>query len=49
MSPTPTIDQTLERIAALLDRIDPRCDGVCDVAGCIHHEPWFAVAGVGTV
>ena len=49
MSPTPTIDQVLERIAALLDRIDPRCDGVCNVAGCIHHEPRFAVAGAGTV
>ena len=49
MNPAPTIDQGLEHIAALLDRIELQCDGVCDVAGCIHHEPRVAVAGVGTV
>jgi hypothetical protein len=52
MSPTPTISTSLERLGALLDRLDPRVDGVCDVAGCIHHahhEPRLAAAGVGTV
>ena len=52
MSPTPTISQGLERIGALLDRLDPQIDGVCDVVGCIHHahhEPQLAAAGVGTV
>ena len=52
MSPTPVIHQGLERIGALLDRLDPQVDGVCDVAGCIHHayhEPRLAAAGVGTV
>jgi hypothetical protein len=51
MSSTPTISQGIERIGALLDRLDPRIDGVCDVAGCIHHahhEPRLADAGVGT-
>ncbi len=52
MSPTPIIDTALERIGALLDRLDPMSGGVCDVVGCIHHshhEPQFAAAGVGTV
>jgi hypothetical protein len=52
MSPTPIIHTSLERLGALLDRLDPRVDGVCDVAGCIHHahhEPRLAAAGVGTV
>jgi hypothetical protein len=49
MSPTSIIDQGLERIAALLDRIELQCDGLCDVEGCIHHESRFAVAGVGAV
>lgn len=52
MSPTPTTDRDLKRIGALLDRLDPTIDGVCDVAGCIHHshhEPQLAAAGAGTV
>ena len=52
MSPTPTTDRGLKRIGALLDRLDPAIDGVCDVAGCIHHfhhEPQLAAAGAGTV
>lgn len=52
MSPTITLPQGLERIGALLDRLDPMVDGVCDVVGCIHHahhEPRLAAAGVGTV
>lgn len=51
MSPTPIVSQSIERIGALLDRLDPQIDGVCDVAGCIHHahhEPRLAAAGVGT-
>jgi hypothetical protein len=52
MSPAHTITQGLERIGALLDRLDPQIDGVCDVVGCIHHahhELRLAAAGVGTV
>ena len=52
MSPTPNIHTNFERLGALLDRLDPQVDGVCDVAGCIHHayhEPRLAAAGVGTV
>lgn len=51
MSPAPIVSQSIERIGALLDRLDPQIDGVCDVAGCIHHahhEPRLAAAGVGT-
>jgi hypothetical protein len=52
MSPTTFINQGLERVTALLDRLDPQIDGVCEVAGCIHHthhEPRLTAAGVGTV
>jgi hypothetical protein len=52
MSPTPVVFQGLERIGALLDRLDPQIDGACDVVGCIHHshhEPRLAAAGVGAV
>ena len=52
MSPTPIIDRGLERVAALLDRLDPVIDGACEVAGCIHHshhEPRLAAAGGGAV
>ncbi len=52
MSPTQFIDRDLERIEALLDRLDPKIDGVCDAVDCVHHthhEPRLAAAGVGTV
>lgn len=52
MSPTPITDRGLERVAALLDRLDPVRDGACNVVGCIHHshhEPQVAAAGAGTV
>jgi hypothetical protein len=48
MSSTAIIDQDLEHIAALLDRIELRCDAVCGVEGCVHHESQLAVAGAGT-
>lgn len=53
MSPVTSISQGLEGISALLDRLDPQIDGVCQVAGCIHHhphqDPRLTAAGVGTV
>jgi hypothetical protein len=52
MDPTPATDNGLERIGALLDRVDPQIDGVCDVVGCVHHvrhAPQPAAAGVGAV
>lgn len=48
MSPIHGIDEGLERLAALLDRLDPAPATVCSVAGCIHHahhEPQHGFAG----
>ena len=38
MTPIHGIDEGLERLAALLDRLDPTPDAVCTVAGCVHHH-----------
>lgn len=34
-----TLSPNAARIEALLDRLDPTIDGICCVAGCVHHHP----------
>ena len=38
MTATLTTSSSLDQIEALLNRLDPKIEGICDVAGCIHHH-----------
>jgi hypothetical protein len=35
-----TLFPSTDRIEALLDRLDPTFDGICCVAGCVHHPSY---------
>lgn len=44
-----TLFPSTDRIEALLDRLDPTFDGICCVAGCVHHHPSYAQPTFTTV
>lgn len=39
LNPTHHATVDLERIAMLLDRLDPGSPDTCTVPGCVHHHP----------